>query len=408
MTLLLALAPVALANGQTTHAWITAHALAHLPEGELRDLLTDEALQPMLYNGAMFPDGGYAVDDDYGELAHWEPFQTAYRDWILEHHPPPFTDTGAQHVAFLMGLASHGMADQTFDAMFMQLSRQYDAEAGWAEGDSLDEASDVVYASILGPWEPPEPWFPGELFVQLYADDFGHSVTVGQMEDGQDLLGAAIAFVGLASEYPASVDRYTAQFPWAAEHIADGDMPGSPPCEGAIVARYWQQLWDTLNGTATLDPPLMATVPEDGGMGHEQRFDTGESRVHLVFKRGLSRDTVNTDTITVAAADGTPHPVEVELFYGQDSHVVNLHPLEDWAPDTDYVVTVHPGIVSFDGLSLGTQTMTFSTTPPPDPPDDTPPDDEPGGRCSAAPGAGWWALLGVLGLARRRRVVAGR
>ncbi|MBK9649614.1 MAG: hypothetical protein IPO67_31430 [Deltaproteobacteria bacterium] len=76
----------ALANGQTTHSWISVHALAHLPPGDLHDLLTREDLAPYLLNGTMFPDGGYAVGDDYGERAHWEPFQSAYLE--LDSHKP--------------------------------------------------------------------------------------------------------------------------------------------------------------------------------------------------------------------------------------------------------------------------------------------------------------------------------
>ena len=68
----------ALANGQDTHVWITRDALRHLPEGELKDLLADPANEAALVHGSMFPDGGYAVDHDYGETAHWEPFQGRY------------------------------------------------------------------------------------------------------------------------------------------------------------------------------------------------------------------------------------------------------------------------------------------------------------------------------------------
>ena len=75
---LLALHAPALANGQTSHLWITDAALERLPEGELKELLTREDLRPWLRNGTMFPDGGYAVDDGYGEIAHWEPFQSLY------------------------------------------------------------------------------------------------------------------------------------------------------------------------------------------------------------------------------------------------------------------------------------------------------------------------------------------
>jgi len=72
------------ANGQTSHLWISDTALDQLPDGELRDFLTRDDLQLMLRNGSMFPDGGYAVGDGYGEIAHWEPFQTAYLVWIRD------------------------------------------------------------------------------------------------------------------------------------------------------------------------------------------------------------------------------------------------------------------------------------------------------------------------------------
>ena len=116
----------ALANGQTTHIWITLHALEHLPEGELKELLTAEANRDALVSGSMFPDGGYAVNDGYGETAHWEPFQLTLLDWIRANQAAPYTDEGERYVAFLLGLSSHGMADQTFDAMYVPKAQQED------------------------------------------------------------------------------------------------------------------------------------------------------------------------------------------------------------------------------------------------------------------------------------------
>src|SRR5262245_9807785 len=106
------------ANGQSTHLWITHDALDHLPEGALREFLTRPELRKMLDNGTMFPDGGYPQNDPYAEIAHWEPFQGAYFDWILTEHDPPYVDEGAENLAFLFGMASHGMADQVFDSLY--------------------------------------------------------------------------------------------------------------------------------------------------------------------------------------------------------------------------------------------------------------------------------------------------
>ena len=86
---LLALHAPALANGQTSHLWITDAALERLPEVELKELLTREDLRPWLRNSTMFPDGGYALDDRYVEIAHWDPFQSLYFVCILEPFSPP-------------------------------------------------------------------------------------------------------------------------------------------------------------------------------------------------------------------------------------------------------------------------------------------------------------------------------
>ena len=114
--ILLLLSGTALANGQTTHLWITETARTHLPAGELADLLTGQS--DVLRVGTMFPDGGYAIGHGYGEVAHWEPFQGLLRDWILDNFDDPTGTDAAPYVAFYLGLASHGMADQVFDSMY--------------------------------------------------------------------------------------------------------------------------------------------------------------------------------------------------------------------------------------------------------------------------------------------------
>ena len=118
----------ALANGQTTHMWISHEALEVLPEGDLKSFLEKPEHVAALENGTMFPDGGYAVGHPYGETAHWEPFQGLYRDWILDNFDGPLDPQAGEYVAFYLGMASHGMADQVFDALYMERSKQKDAE----------------------------------------------------------------------------------------------------------------------------------------------------------------------------------------------------------------------------------------------------------------------------------------
>ncbi len=406
--LLLLLSQPAHSNGQTTHLWITEHALEHLPEGELKQLLTREDVSDALRTGTMFPDGGYAYQPQllYGEHAHWEPFQARYIDWIRANEPAPFTDEGAKHVAFLMGLASHGMADQIFDSLYMERSRHWDADHGWSGDVSFDEATDVVWAGLTGAQPVPEAWIPHDALVSLFSAH-GAPIDADSLDDAQGRLGIAVNFVGLAGQNPDAVDDYAAEYPWGSAHLDDRDVPGSPRCEGEIVALYWADVYDRVVQGQTTDQLVMATLPRDGQMGHEPRMDLVESWVSIVSKRGLLRADVGAENFSIADAQGNEHPFEVWLFYRDNSHVVHLQPTADWAADTDYTVTVRPGLVAREGSTQGAPwSFGFSTRPAPDfseGPDNDGEDPADGCACSNQGHPPGWLALGLLVMASWRR-----
>jgi hypothetical protein len=176
----------AAANGQTSHQWISVEAVDHLPDGELRDLVQREDLRPALLNGTMFPDGGYAVGHGYGEAAHWEPFQDRYLLWIRANCERPYTDDCARHVAFLLGLRSHGMADQFYDAVYMERSKQVDVD-GWASGASMDEATDVAFVGVVEPGVVPESFIPYEPLLSLF-EAHGEPVDAETLDRAQGFL----------------------------------------------------------------------------------------------------------------------------------------------------------------------------------------------------------------------------
>ena len=351
--MLLLLASLASANGLTSHQWITLQAIEQLPEGDLKTFVSRDDMRRYLLNGALFPDGGYAIGDDYGEMAHWEPFQVHFLDWIRE-------SGGDEDKAFLLGLCSHGMGDQTFDSMFMERSRVYDADAGWADGESMDEATDVALAAAVGPGEVPELWFP-EVFPQLFSE-LGHEVDEDTLTNGTQLAGTAISGVGVMSGIPDTVASYNAKFPWANAHIVAPETRCSPVCESKLVAAYWQVIWDRLAGSDGWSSPVIATVPADGEGDQAIEAGSPESTVAVVFARGLNPESVTPNLVTVADASGAEALVNVSVFYGSASHVVLVKPVDGWDPATDYVVTIHPGIVTYDGPTMTTEySFGFST-----------------------------------------------
>ncbi len=397
MQSLLLLAPLALANGQTSHAWITLHALEHLPAGELRDFLSREDLRTMLINGTMFPDGGYPQHDDYGEMAHWEPFQSRYRDWILAQQQAPYSDDMAQHVAFYLGMSSHGMADQVYDSLYMERAKQHDAASDWG-AYSMDEATDVAYAALQGPITAPADWVPYDTFLQLYTEA-GHPVTRDLMSTGQGMLRVAIGFVGASSQVPETLTKYEDRFPWATTHLDDPEAHGNPACEGAVIARYWQVLWDRLQERPSGLEPVLQSFPSVGQRVQSRDHTLVESRVSLVFSRGIDTNTLNSNLFHVRDAAGKDFPFELQVFYGYSSHVVHLIPLQDWTSDMDYTITVDAGVPTFEGDSFAAYAGSFTTRSPATSPL---PSTEKG--CSTTAGADWAGLfLGLTVVLCRRR-----
>jgi Bacterial Ig-like domain len=398
------------ANGQTTHLWITGEAVGHLPDGELRELL--EAEVDALRSGTMFPDGGYSpVQDAYGELAHWEPFQDALLDAIRDQYGGPWdspADLPAEArpiVAFWFGLASHGMADQTFDAMYMERARQEDIDSDWANL-SMDEATDVVFASLEGPQALPEQQVPYDLIAALMASEAGHSVSVDTMQDGQWYLEIAVTWVGTASEDPLRVASYADQFPWATDHLLDEAQVGSPPCQGEINALYWQELWRRLSAEAAWDapsPPIIAAFPSDGTTELTTAADQVQSRIAVVFAAGLDGALFEPSWFVVTDASGAVVETDSDLFYGNGSHVVLVSPKADWEDDADYLLTVHAGVEGLHTTLLDADwPISFSTRTPVIAAAEAAGAAD-GCGCASRPGAWqfWLPLLAGLAAARR-------
>jgi len=381
----------ALANGQTTHVWITLQAIERLEPGPVLDLLGRSDMRDPLVNGAMFPDGGYAVGDDYGEAAHWEPFQQAYLQWIRAAYDPPYDEgEAAGHVAFLMGMGSHGMADEVFDSLFMERSRLYDPAWGDEDIASLDTASDVLLAHQVGGVAPAESWLPAEILAGVFRDALQYEVSAQTLENGQELLYVALGVVDALAVEDERLATFGAGYPWTEQHLLNEAMPGSPLHEASVVAAYWEDLWLRLHYEPSAGP-VLDFVPGHDTYGHEQAASAVEARLALNFARGVRSDSLGAVRVEDEAGDVVP--ASVAPFYGDRSHAVLVRPGRDWEADAAYTVFVQAGLMDHDGAVFeGEWSATFHTG------------EEPTGcGCAASPGGGSGLLAVLVGLLARRR-----
>ncbi len=353
---------VALANGNVAHEWISVRAAALTPPGgSLDDLVNDAALKQQLYTGTMFPDWGYtpgatSEERNAGEASHWEYVQEAYRLWIVENYEQPWSDEARMHLAFYMGMTSHGMADQTCDSMFFERSEFYENKSH----DSFDQESDVMWAATAGPGEVPSLWLPEDQLLSIFDDVVAETIDASSMEQKVTLVGTAIGLVNTIAMNPDQVAEAEAEYPWAAEHDDDPEVPGNPPGEAEAVRRYWRSNWALIHGQP-LPRPVLWTFPEDGGAEHEVMSGSIESWVTVVFARGIDQEFLDDGKFHLEDSTGLEVPVEVNLFYGNSSHVVHLKPQQDLVDDEVYVVTVDAGVRTIHGEQLEGWDFTFST-----------------------------------------------
>ena len=321
------------ANGQSSHLWISKRAIEHLPNGELKQLLEEPMLERHWRNGTMFPDGGYAVGDNYGELAHWESFQIAYLEWIRDTYSRPWTTEAKEHIAFLMGLGSHGLADQSYDSMYFRRAYVYDADGAWTE--SFDTATDVSFVAETMAQDTVDVWIPYGPLLNIFYNQ-GHDVSDSTIEQGQSRLNLAVYWVGSTAGQPDLVADYQEQFPWGTSNQQNQDVPGTPEMESQIVARYWQRLWSQLHSQQVEDA-LLFTHPADGTGNHTKDYLNIESGLSIGLSVAIDAEGVLPEHILVRRPDGEFHPVVIDVFYGQDSHIINVEPLEDWSAGVHYV-----------------------------------------------------------------------
>jgi hypothetical protein len=379
--LVLLLAPsIASANGAYSHAHISQLAVQMLEPGPLRDLLSDPELAPIYEAGSLFPDSGYAVSDDYGELAHWEPFLSAYVAWLRAEYAGDYgSDAARQHLAFMLGIASHGMADQSYDTML--LARVFEVDGPESSEAPIDQYADYFIVVDEGIVFTVDAWAPyGDLPEIIASASGGHVVTEQLLMDGMSRMAAVTQIQSSArrsSPYYAAWEHY----PFLGTYVYDAAVRGSLPWLAALITRYWEVVWARLHGTNDVDRDLVIqTVPEDGGVNWpiDRSESAAWSRIGVFFGYGVDRD-ATTPLVTMTDAAGTSVPVTFETPYGgRERSLIYVVPDAALAYDSVYTIEIRAGVTTLSGETTSAPYLfSFRTRCAPDRLADCPPLDPP-------------------------------
>lgn len=400
-------APDARATGMQGHMYVSEVALSHLPQGDLKALL--QARRDAWLNGSFFPDSGYAANDPYGEMAHWEQFVEAYLQWIRASYEPPFT-TGpaADHVAVLMGVASHSMVDQVFDSLFMAKVDEMDGDT-----DDLDTGIDTWIVVDLDRKENPEVVIDAQAMSEVFSAGLAYEVSPATILGGMDT--AKMAIGGVITVLASGHQKFRDVNPWGSKHYLSEDVPGAYPHCAEVTARYWQSLWRRLQGDESFGDALVGVTPGHGARNVAVAHDSVDGRVTLFFGYGLDRDSVTDTSIVVQDEQGQVVPTSVSMMGDAWAGTVKLTPLQDWSYRSIYTVRVTTQVATLYGTHPDEDLVSaFTTACAPDDESCAPDASNGEGGCSvgrvSSDGWAWLSLLalGVLASRRSRRVLRSR
>jgi hypothetical protein len=348
------------AHGVLGHVHVTGWAIENLPPGELADLFADPAVRDAAVFGAAFPDSGYAPDAvnqgspaarAYAEHCHWEPFVEDYVQWMRANDPPPFTSLESRRrVAFLLGVAAHGMQDEVFDSLFLDQIAEKDGPSDpQAEADPGTDGFLAVDGLLRF---SPDAYVPTDVLLPL-LDGIGHEITEETMAQGVGLIGTVYLHPVRGPRFAESLaDKHGPNIPWARDHYLDRGVPGSLRSEIGPTMGYMQAVWDRLHGRFDEADLVVGAYPEAPRRLRSGEPTTVDSRISMIFGLGVrARDA------DVALADGTttapPITSRGTRWGGPDgwSRVLRADPQYPLDPGATYTLVMRPGAALVTGAS---------------------------------------------------------
>ena len=343
---------VALAHGINGHVWVSDEGIDHVHSCDLHAWLDSEEMRNILQIGAAFPDTGYATAEGraYGETAHWEPFVQAAIEVIRSHYGPPYTSPESrQFIAYVMGIAAHGMQDEVFDTLFLRKT----LEAEGTDQDLIDPGIEFIFLEDGHSELRPDIFLPETDLLRVYQHpDVNLDVDPTAMHTGMLLVRHGVIGLQNAREQ-LHTESWRERLPWSQHHYMDPQVPGSYGFEIPVMGPYYDALWHRLHDAFRLDDVVIATVPGESERLLSNDSTSVDSWVTLIFGYGVYRDSMTADNVRLVDADGAPVPIDIAgTRWGSSNsagRLVQLQPQVDLEPDREYTAILGPGLRLIDG-----------------------------------------------------------
>ena len=380
----------ALGAGMTTHAFMAEKASTYVKTPALKQLLMLHRQE--LLSGAQFPDSGYAPQTGYGETTHWERFVNAYAERIRSKGCRVDDALGecAPLVAHLMGIAAHGMGDETWDWLFEPRTTDHDEKppnpcfndphhsdplrfcpvnlSFLRETPANDLSSSVEYSMDIAVisaygrmtgYSPLPP--PIDELLPIYEQLGERNGTADKMLAGYGFITAA-----LSAERAVSVPegaRLRRQMPWSWNNVTTA--PGGVEWSARSIARYYESLWKKLLTGSSL-PEVAAVYPANRARNVPTEWPAGktspgpstgggENRIIAVLSNAVWRESVTPETFYVEGPGGErvpplgDYPKPGPYHWSEGTHSLMFYPAVDLEPCTKYTAVLTTGLQDWRG-----------------------------------------------------------
>ena len=349
-------APDAHATGMQGHVYMAQCAAEQVQDTRLRTIF--DAFPTHLANGGFFPDSGYtSKDHDQGEIPHWEGYVQAYVELIRETYGPKYDSPEAQqHIAFLMGMAAHGITDSTYDAIFGDRAAQIEPVAI----DSLDMANEIFLDHDLPRYYIPDIVVDANTHADVFTKRLQHPVTADAITEAMKTARSGIAVV--ENLLYVGADEWGAKYPWARKHLLDPRIPGAYPFGAKVVMGYYRELLRRLDNDPSADQVVIGTYPDAAYPLVTLDNTRPDGKIHFFFGEGLERASVDDASIEVHDEAGNIIPAKWNFFRGDTwPNVIQVALQEAWKPGAKYTVVLNPTIRTLQGVSP-TKPFSYSFT----------------------------------------------
>jgi hypothetical protein len=368
-----ACASPAAATGMQGHIYMAQCAAEQATDPRLRALFDAQALH--LANGAFFPDSGYTADDhDQGEIPHWEQYVEGYVELIRARYDAPFDGReAAEHVAFLMGIAAHGITDSTFDAILMDRAAQIEP----GDMENFDAAMDAFLVHDLPRYYVPEIAVDAATQAEIFETKISHPVTVESIEAAMSTAWSGISAV--SNFLYLDADVFGERYPWARERILDPRAPGGYAFGAKVVGRYYEELLRRIDGDTSADRVVIGTYPDASYPLATLDNTRPDGRILFFFGEGIDRASIDETTVVVRDDLGAEVPSTIGVFRGDTwANVITVTAQVPWEPGRQYTAVLRSDITTLSSASPSADLeLTFTTCTP----------EAPGGDCEEPAGA---------------------